>query len=92
MYGTCTCPLSAGEPKLSSAHIRPVFVQSVLECIGRLACILWQCIPTITLMLKNDFRTVTGHRGTNNFFEFPRKLRVSVQYRKQFTVIPFFSC
>ena len=32
----------------------------------------------ITLVLKNDFRTVVEHRGTNNFFECPRKLWVSV--------------
>ena len=36
-------------PKLSCAHIRPVFGQSVLECTGRwrVDYMLWQCIPTV---------------------------------------------
>ena len=32
----------------------------------------------ITLMLKNDFRTVVERRGTNNLFKYPCKLWVSV--------------
>ena len=38
----------------------------------------------ITLMLKNDFRTVVEHRGTNNFSECPRKLWVSVANWKMY--------
>ena len=39
----------------------------------------------ITRMLKKDFRAVVEHRGTNNFFECPRKQWVSVANWSHFT-------